>query len=65
MKCPFINDQSIWEVVRDRSHSASDIGGVSRLASSAVDCGFELRPGQTKDMKLLFVVSLQSMQDYE
>ena len=39
-------------MVRDRSHSASDIGGVSRLASSAVDCGFELRPGQTKDYEI-------------
>jgi hypothetical protein len=40
------------------------IGGimVSVLALSAVDCGFELWSGQTKDYKLVFVVSPLSTQ---
>ena len=35
---------------------------VSVLALSAVDCGFELRSGQTKDYKLVFVASPLSTQ---
>ena len=38
------------------------IGGVMviMLASSAVDCGFEPRPDQTKTTQLVFVASLLS-----
>jgi hypothetical protein len=44
--------------------SSSRIGAVmvSVLASSAVDCGFEPRSGQTKDYKLVFVASPLSTQ---
>ena len=35
---------------------------VIMLASSAVDCGFEPRSGQTKDYKLVFVASPLSKQ---
>ena len=35
---------------------------ISVLASSAVDCGFEPRSGQTKDYKLVFVASPLSKQ---
>jgi hypothetical protein len=38
---------------------------VSALVSSAVDCGFELRSGQTKTIKLVCVAYPVSIKDKE